>query len=83
MPTKSEAKDLLGMFVVLVVAFSIYMIIQEDEIMTRPIRLPQMPQSEKDRREEYRRKEQDIEDARYEAYLAKLNRLNGIGVKKR
>ena len=27
MPTKSEAKDLLGMFVVLVVAFSIYMII--------------------------------------------------------
>ena len=29
MPTKSEAKDLLGMFVVLVVAFSIYMIIQE------------------------------------------------------
>ena len=29
MPTKSEAKDLLGMFIVLVVAFSIYMIIQE------------------------------------------------------
>ena len=83
MPTKSEAKDLLGMFVVLVVAFSIYMIIQEVEIMTRPIRLPQMPQSEKDRREEYRRKEQDIEDARYEAYLKKLNRLNNIGVKKK
>jgi len=51
--------------------------------MTRPIRLPQMTQSEKDRREEYRSKEQDIEDARYEAYLKKLNRLNGIGVKKR
>ena len=29
MPTKSEAKDLLGIFAVLVVAFSIYMIIQE------------------------------------------------------
>lgn len=27
MPTKSEVKDLLGMFIVLVVAFSIYMII--------------------------------------------------------
>lgn len=51
--------------------------------MTRPVRLPQIPQSEKDRREEYRSKEQEIEDARYEAYLAKLNRLNGIGVKKR
>ena len=51
--------------------------------MTRPVRLPQMPQSEKDRREEYRRKEQDIEDARYEAYLAKLNRGNGIGVDKK
>ena len=49
--------------------------------MTRPVRLPQIPQSEKDRREEYRSKEQDIEDARYEAYLKKLNRLNGIGVK--
>ena len=50
--------------------------------MTRPVRLPQMPQSEKDRREEYRSKEQEIEDARYEAYLKKLNRLNGIGAKK-
>ena len=51
--------------------------------MTRPVRLPQIPQSEKDRREEYRRKEQEIEDARYEAYLAKLNRLNGIGVERK
>ena len=51
--------------------------------MTRPVRLPQMPQSEKDRREEYRRKEQEIEDARYEAYLAKLNRANGIGVERK
>ena len=51
--------------------------------MTRPIRMPQIPQSEKDRREEYRRKEQEIEDARYEAYLAKLNRGNGIGVDKK
>ena len=50
--------------------------------MTRPVRLPQLPQSEKDRREEYRRKEQEIEDARYEAYLAKLNRANGIGVER-
>ena len=50
--------------------------------MTRPIRLPQIPQTEKVRREEYRSKEQAIEDARYEAYLAKLNRANGIGVKK-
>ena len=50
---------------------------------TRPVRLPQMPQSEKDRREEYRKREQAIEDARNEAYLAKLNRLNGIGVKKK
>ena len=50
---------------------------------SRPVRLPQLPQSEKDRREEYRRKEQAIEDARYEAYLAKLNRLNGIGVKRK
>ena len=50
--------------------------------MTRPVRLPQIPQTEKDRREEYRRKEQEIEDARYEAYLAKLNRANGVGVKK-
>ena len=83
MPTKSEAKDLLGMFIVLVVAFSIYMIIQEDEIMTRPVRLPQIPQSEKDRREEYRSKEQEIEDARYEAYLAKLNRANWIGVERK
>ena len=51
--------------------------------MTRPVRLPQIPQTEKDRREEYRSKEQEIEDARYEAYLKRLNRLNGIGVKKR
>ena len=51
--------------------------------MTRPVRLPRLPQSEKDRREEYRRKEQEIEDARDEAYLKKLNRLNNIGVKKK
>ena len=51
--------------------------------MTRPIRMPQIPQTEKERREEYRRKEQAIEDARNEAYLKKLNRLNGIGVKKK
>ena len=51
--------------------------------MTRPVRLPQLPQAEKNRREEYRRKEQEIEDARYEAYLAKLNRGNGIGVDKK
>ena len=51
--------------------------------MTRPVRLPQIPKSEKDRREKYRSKEQEIEDARYEAYLKKLNRLNGIGVKKK
>ena len=46
--------------------------------MTRPVRLPQIPKAEKKRREEYRSKEQEIEDARYEAYLKKLNRLNGI-----
>ena len=51
--------------------------------MTRPVRLPQIPQSEKDRREEYRKREQAIKDARYEVYLAKLNRLNNIGVKKK
>lgn len=51
--------------------------------MTRPIRLPQLPQSEKDRREEYRKREQAIEDARNDAYRAKLNRLNKIGVKKK
>lgn len=51
--------------------------------MTRPVRLPQIPQAEKDRREEYRSKEQAIEDARYEAYLKKLNRLNGIGCGKK
>ena len=51
--------------------------------MTRPIRMPQIPQKEKDRREEYRRKEQEIEDARYEADLAKLNRANGIGVERK
>ena len=51
--------------------------------MTRPIRLPQLPQSEKDRRGEYRKQEQEIEDARYEAYLAKLNRANGIGVERK
>ena len=51
--------------------------------MTRPVRLPQIPKAEKKRREEYRSKEQEIEDARYEAYLKHLNRLNGIGVKKR
>lgn len=50
---------------------------------SRPVRLPQIPQAEKDRREEYRRKEQEIEDARYEAYLAKLNRANGIGVERK
>ena len=51
--------------------------------MTRPVRLPQIPQSEKERREEYRKREQAIEDSRNEAYLAKLNRLNNIGVKKK
>ena len=51
--------------------------------MTRPVRLPQLPQAEKDRREEYRKREQAIEDARYEAYLAKLNRGNGIGEDKK
>ncbi len=50
---------------------------------TRPVRLPQIPQSEKDRREEYRKQEQAIEDARNEAYLARLNKGNNIGVKKR
>lgn len=50
--------------------------------MTRPVRLPQIPQTEKDRREAYRKQEQAIEDARNEAYLAKLNRLNGVGRKK-
>lgn len=39
--------------------------------MTRPVRLPQLPQSEKGRREEYRKREQAIEDARNEAYLKK------------
>lgn len=29
--------------------------------MTRPVRLPQIPQAEKDRREEYRKREQAIE----------------------
>ena len=51
--------------------------------MTRPVRLPQIPQTEKDRREEYRKREQAIEDARNEAYLAKLNRANGIGVERK
>lgn len=51
--------------------------------MTRPVRLPQLPQTEKDRREEYRRKEQEIEDAQNEAYLRKLNKGNGIGVEKK
>lgn len=50
--------------------------------MTRPIRLPQIPQTEKERRGEYRKREQAIEDARKEAYLAKLNKGNGIGVNK-
>ena len=50
--------------------------------MTRPIRLPQIPQTEKEHREEYRKHEQAIEDARKEAYLAKLNKGNGIGVNK-
>ena len=50
--------------------------------MTRPIRLPQIPQSEKDRRAAARKEEMAIEDAKNEAYLAKLNRLNKIGVKK-
>ena len=51
--------------------------------MTRPIRLPQIPQSEKHRREAERKREQAIEDDKNEAYLKRLNRLNGIGVKKR
>ena len=51
--------------------------------MTRPIRLPQIPQSEKERREAARKEEMAIEDAKNEAYLAKLNRLNGVGRKKR
>ena len=51
--------------------------------MTRPIRLPQIPQAEKDRREAARKKEMAIEDAKNEAYLARLNKGNGIGVKKR
>ena len=50
--------------------------------MTRPIRLPQIPQAEKDRREAARKEEMAIEDAKNEAYLAKLNRLNGVGRKK-
>ena len=50
---------------------------------TRPVRMPQIPKTERERREAYRRKEQAIEDARYEAYLAKLNNANGIGVDKK
>ena len=50
--------------------------------MTRPIRLPQIPQSEKERREAARKEEMAIEDAKNEAYLARLNKGNGIGVKK-
>ena len=51
--------------------------------MTRPIRMPQITKTERERREASRKREQAIEDARYEVYLAKLNRLNKIGVKKR
>lgn len=51
--------------------------------MTRPIRLPQLPQAEKDRRAAARKEEMAIEDAKNEAYLAKLNRLNGVGRKKK
>ena len=51
--------------------------------MTRPVRLPQIPQAEKECREEYRKREQAMEDARNEAYLKRLNRLNGIGVKRK
>lgn len=50
--------------------------------MTRPVKLPQIPQAEKDRRAAARKEEMAIEDAKNEAYLAKLNRLNKIGVKK-
>ena len=51
--------------------------------MTRPIRLPQIPQTEKDRREAARKREQAIEDDKNEAYLKRLNRLNGIGVERK
>ena len=49
--------------------------------MTRPIRLPQIPQAEKDRRAAARKEEMAIEDAKNEAYLARLNKGNRIGVK--
>ena len=83
MPTKSEAKDLLGMFVVLVVAFSIYMIIQEDDTMTRPIRLPQIPQAEKDRRAAARKEEMAVWERMQDKARERMNKRNGIGVKKR
>lgn len=51
--------------------------------MTRPVRLPQIPDAEKERREAYRKREQAIEDARNDAYRAKLNRLNGVGGKRK
>ena len=85
MPTVEEFKILLILAVVLIAVYlPIALIIHQEVLpMTRPVRLPQLPQSEKDRREKYRSKEQEIEDARYEAYLAKLNRGNGIGCGKK
>ena len=51
--------------------------------MTRPVRMPQITKTERERREASRKREQAIEDARYEAYLSKLNKGNGIGVDKK
>ena len=51
--------------------------------MTRPIRLPQLPQSEKDRRAAARKEEMAVWERMQDKARERMNKRNGIGVKKR
>ena len=51
--------------------------------MTRPIRLPQMPQSEKDRRAAARKEEMAVWEHMRDVDRQRINKRNGIGVKRR
>lgn len=51
--------------------------------MSNKLRLPRYTEEEKEARARKQKEESEIEEKRYQAYLSKLNRINGIGVNKK
>lgn len=51
--------------------------------MTRPIRMPQIPQTEKDRRAKARKEEMAVWEHMRDVDRQRINKRNGIGVKRK